>query len=98
MSFFLDTGATYSQVTPDDVVALRLETDHLPSVQVQTADGRSLQSQMVILDSLKIGSFEIRDLEALVGDVRLLGLNALERFRITLDLKRGELILEPPMP
>ena len=98
LHFFLDTGATYSQITPEDAAALNLDTDLLPPVRVQTADGRSLESQMVILDSLKIGSFELQDLEALVGDVRLLGLNVLEQFRITLDLQRGELILEPPLP
>jgi clan AA aspartic protease (TIGR02281 family) len=98
VSFFLDTGATYSQITPEDVLALKLDPDYLPPVQVQTADGRSLESQRVKLNSLRIGSFEIRDMEALVGDVRLLGLNVLEQFRMTMDLQRGVLILEPPSP
>jgi len=60
------------------------------------ADGRSLNSTVVTLESLTIGSFEIRGVEALVGDLRLLGLNVLQRFRVTLDLPRGEIILESP--
>jgi predicted aspartyl protease len=46
------------------------------------------------LESLRIGSFELHGVEALVGDMRLLGLNALRQFRLTLDLPRGEITLE----
>jgi len=93
---FLDTGSTYCQITHEDARALALQAAEGPSVKVLMADGRSLNSTVVTLESLTIGSFEIRGVEALVGDLRLLGLNVLQRFRVTLDLPRGEIILESP--
>jgi clan AA aspartic protease (TIGR02281 family) len=94
--FYLDTGSTYCQITREDAQVLGLGPGNMRAVRILTADGRSVETHMVILDSLKIGSLEMRRVEAVVGDMRLLGLNVLERFLVTLDLPRGELTLEPP--
>ncbi len=91
---FLDTGSTYCQITHEDARLLSLEAADGPSVKVLMADGRTLHSRIVTLESVTIGSFEIQGVEALVGDLRLLGLNVLQRFRVTLDLPRGEIVLE----
>ncbi len=91
---FLDTGSTYCQITEEDARALSLQAADGPSVKVMMADGRTLHSRIVTLESVTIGSFEIQGVEALVGDLRLLGLNVLQRFRVTLDLPRGEIVLE----
>ncbi len=98
LSLFLDTGATYCQIRQEDVRALDLDIEGRPPVRVLTADGRIMESPMVILDSVRIGSLEIDKVEALVGDVPLLGLNALQRFRLTLDIAQGEIILESSNP
>ena len=94
LSLYLDTGSTYCQITHDDARVMNLNGDDGRSVRVTMADGRSLESRAVVLESLRIGAFEVHGVEALVGDMRLLGLNALRQFRITLDLPRGEIILE----
>lgn len=94
--FYLDTGSTYCQITREDARALGLDVEHIPPVKVVMADGRSVETQMVILDALRIGSLEVRRVEALVGDLRLLGLNVLQRFRVTVDLPRGEIMIERP--
>jgi clan AA aspartic protease (TIGR02281 family) len=93
---YLDTGATYTQITRDDARALGLDLHTRPSVRVIMGDGRVQESRMVVLDSITIGTLQIRQVEALVGDLRLLGLNVLQHFRVTLDLPNGEVVLEAP--
>jgi len=91
---YLDTGATYCQITREDARLLGIALEDMPRVKVTMADGRSLEAPMVLLDSVTIGSVEIRNVEALVGDLRLLGLNALRGLRLTVDLPKGEVLLE----
>lgn len=91
---YLDTGATYCQITSEDARVLGISLENMPRVKVTMADGRSLEAPMVFLDSVRIGSVEIRNVEALVGDLRLLGLNALRGVRLIVDLPRGEVVLE----
>ncbi len=91
---YLDTGATYCQITGEDATMLGISLESQPRVRVTMADGRSLEAPVVTLDSIRIGSVELRDVEALVGDLRLLGLNALRHLRVTVDLPNGEVVLE----
>lgn len=91
---YLDTGATYCQITKEDAEMLGIPLGAQPKVRVIMADGRFLDAPLVILDSVRIGSVELQHVEALVGDLRLLGLNALGKLRLTVDLPNGEVVLE----
>lgn len=91
---YLDTGATYCQITGEDARILGISLEAQPKVKVTMADGRSLEAPVVTLDSIRIGSVELREVEALVGDLRLLGLNALRQLKVTVDLPNGEVVLE----
>ena len=92
----LDTGASYCQITKDDARTLRLNLKNNRYTKVLLADGREQYYRRVTVESLLIGSFEVNDVDFLVGDVRLLGLNVLKKFRVTLDMSRGEFVLERP--
>lgn len=91
---YLDTGATYCQITGEDARILGLSLEAQPRVKVTMADGRSLEAPVVTLDSIRIGSVELKEVEALVGDLRLLGLNALRQLKVIVDLPNGEVVLE----
>lgn len=91
---YLDTGATYCQITGEDARILGISIESQPRVKVTMADGRSLEAPVVTLDSIRIGSVELKEVEALVGDLRLLGLNVLRQLRVTVDLPNGEVLLE----
>jgi clan AA aspartic protease (TIGR02281 family) len=91
---YLDTGATYCQITGEDARILGISLESQPKVKVTMADGRSLEAPVVTLESVRIGSVELKEVEALVGDLRLLGLNALRQLRLTVDLPNGEVVLE----
>lgn len=91
---YLDTGATYCQITREDVEMLGIQLHEQPRVKVIMADGRTQEAPIVILESMVIGSVEIKKIEAIVGDLRLIGLNALKRLKLTIDLPRGEVLLE----
>lgn len=91
---YLDTGATYCQITGEDARILGISLESQPRVKVTMADGRSLEAPVVTLDSIRIGSVELTEVEALVGDLRLLGLNALRQLKVTVDLPNGEVVLE----
>ena len=92
----LDTGASYCQITQDDALTLRLDLENNRYTKVLLADGREHYYRRVTVESLRIGSFVVNDVDFLVGDVRLLGLNVLKKFRVTLDMSRGEFVLERP--
>jgi clan AA aspartic protease (TIGR02281 family) len=95
VSLFLDTGATFCQITWEDARALGLDVDHLPPVRVKTADGRTTDTRIVVLDTMEIGSLEVRGVKALIGDLRLLGLNVLKRFRVIIDFPQNRITLQP---
>jgi len=94
--FHLDTGATETLITPEDARKLGLETKDAPVVRTRLADGREVEFPRVQLKSLRIGKAEVRDLDVLVGQTRLLGLSFLNEFKLTMDSEHGQLILEAP--
>lgn len=98
--FILDTGATFTTVS-------RAVADRLgvfvggSSVRLATANG-AIQVPLVLLDELEVGGAIARHVAAVVHDlpslptnvVGLLGLSFLDRFRVSLNLASGVLILE----
>ncbi|MBI5788990.1 MAG: retroviral-like aspartic protease family protein [Candidatus Schekmanbacteria bacterium] len=94
--FVLDTGATNTQITEEDARQLQLDTANATRVPAYLADGRKVEFPLVKLRSLRIGNAEVRNLEVLVGQVRLLGLSFLNTFKMTMDGEHGQLILDQP--
>jgi aspartyl protease family protein len=95
VTFLVDTGAT--QIALPLVLARRLNVPLGGAVQVQTAAGPALGYQ-VRLNSVRLGSIEMRDIGALAtegldADTVLLGMNFLRRLEM---IQRGDqLILRP---
>ncbi len=94
--FHLDTGATETMITPQDANELGIKFSSAPKVRTRLADGRQAAFAQVRLSSLRIGNSEVRNLDVLVGEIRLLGLSFLHNFKITMDSEHGQLILDVP--
>ena len=69
---------------------------------VFTAAGTSITVPVGRLDSLRLGGAELRDVEVALLDVPagvnldgLLGVNVLDRFRVTFEFRRATLVLRP---
>ncbi len=100
-SFAIDTGATYTVISPQIAKALHLRpTSTSPQVTLQTANG-TIQVPLVNLDSVTIGNLETPNVTAAVHDVDdssaiagLLGLNFLNRFQMTVDSTKHQLIFK----
>ena len=98
--FILDTGATFTSVSR--VVADRLRIwSGSGSVRLATANGL-IHVPLALLDEVDVGGAVARHVPAVIHDlpntppfiVGLLGLSFLERFRVSLDLSSGLLILQ----
>ncbi len=98
--FVLDTGATFTSVNRP--VADRLGVSGgTSSVRLATANG-AIQVPLVLLDEVEVGGAIARHVAAVVHDlpslpanvIGLLGLSFLDRFRVSLNLSSGVLILE----
>jgi clan AA aspartic protease (TIGR02281 family) len=98
--FILDTGATFTSVSRQaaDVLGLRSRDG---SVRLATASG-VVQAPLTVLDEVDIGGATARHVAGVIHDlpgvppgiVGLLGLSFLERFRVSLDITQGVLVLE----
>lgn len=94
--FHLDTGATNTMILEEDALNLGLDLKNAPRIKSRIADGRTLSLPLVQLSSIRVGEAEIWDIKVVVGKVRLLGLNFLKNFKMTVDSASGNLILEAP--
>ena len=100
--FAVDTGASYTVISPEIARELYITPAYdAPEVTLQTANGR-IQVPLVNLDSLKIGELETPNVTAAVHGIDdssqisgLLGLNALNRFQMTVDSTAHRLIFKP---
>lgn len=100
--FAVDTGASYTVISPDLVNALNLTPNaNVAPIVLQTANGR-IQAQLINLDTITIGQLTTHNVMAAVHDigddsniVGLLGLNFLNRFKVTVDSTNHQFILEP---
>jgi len=96
--FHLDTGATMTAITREDARALGIQYERAPRIRTKMADGRRASLPRVVLNSVKVGEAEVTDVEAMVSSVRLLGLNFLSHFRVTMDAVNGQIIFEREGP
>jgi len=98
--FIIDTGATYTSISQSmaDALGYRLGPN-TETVRVGTASGVETVP-VVILDSVNIQGYAVRNLRAIVlpprsqAELGLLGLNYLDHFRYTVDAGRKEFRLE----
>jgi clan AA aspartic protease (TIGR02281 family) len=98
----IDTGATYTVVTPRIAKRLGLKLDRFaPRVTLVTASGY-ITAPLAEVPSLKVGNAEVRPLQVVVHDFLppppiegLLGLNFLSRFHTSIDYRRQRLTLAP---
>jgi clan AA aspartic protease (TIGR02281 family) len=99
--FIVDTGATYTSITPEMADSLDLNWRNGEKVLITTANGR-IEVPKVVLHRVRLNGVEARDVEATVIDVRkgasfsgLLGLSFTNQFLLTIDPERGQLIFQP---
>jgi clan AA aspartic protease (TIGR02281 family) len=100
IGLMIDTGASVSVLPLSMADVLGLSRDDMAKRQVQTAKGK-VQARIGILRALRLGNQKITDVEvafiedAMLGGTRLLGMNVLGRYRMTLDDQRNQLTLTP---
>ena len=92
--FQLDTGASCTMITREDALALGLDMDGRPIVKGYIADGSMVELKRTVLSSLAVGGAEVHDLEVVIGKMRLLGMDFLREFHLTVDAVGGQLVLE----
>ena len=101
-TMIFDTGATITTLDRATLrkIGVRIPED-APRMQVHTAAGPR-ETQVVLVDRLWVGGLEVEGVTISVCDacatgeaVGLLGLNVSERFLVTVDGAREELILAP---
>lgn len=98
--FILDTGATFTSVSRQAASRLGIASRGA-SVNLATASG-VIQAPLALLDEVDIAGARAQHVPAVIHDlpnappsiVGLLGLSFLERFRVSLDLSSGVLLLE----
>jgi clan AA aspartic protease (TIGR02281 family) len=96
----LDTGAGLVTITADLAEQLKLvpgPTD--PTLRLTMADGRMVEAKLMILKSVRVGQFTVKDVECavlpktMVAAEPLLGGSFLTKFIVKIDPKAGELHL-----
>jgi len=102
ITMIFDTGATLTTFNRATLrkIGIRVPQD-APRMQVHTAAGPR-ETQVVLVPRLWVGGFEVEGVSVAVCDpcatgeaVGLLGLNVSERFLVTVDGAREELVLSP---
>jgi clan AA aspartic protease (TIGR02281 family) len=92
--FHLDTGATSTMITRQDALALGIDPDTKPTVKGYIADGSLVEFPIATISSIAVGDAEVNNLQVAIGNVRLLGMNFLNDFKVNIDAESGQLILE----
>ncbi len=100
VAFVVDTGA--SKTTLSDEMLTRSKAKYKvtkPDVAIGLADGRRVRARVVMLDTIKVGPFELRNVTAIVCPtcVPLLGQGSLTHFNLASTKKQGVefMTLEP---
>ena len=92
--FHLDTGATSTMITRQDALALGINPDTKPTIKGYIADGSLVEFPRTVISSIAVGDAEVNNVEVAIGNVRLLGMNFLNDFKVNIDAERGQLILD----
>lgn len=96
----LDTGASYLSLPHDFAADLGIDpTQDSEDIQVSLADGKIVDAKLVVLKSVQIGQFIVKDVptvvlpESLVAAPPLLGNSYLKNFVFRVDPEKGKLRL-----
>ncbi|MDM8563697.1 retropepsin-like aspartic protease [Candidatus Marithioploca araucensis] len=98
--FLVDTGATLTVISQR--FAHEMKLDIVPPIrQIQIASAHQVaQTPLVRLDSLQVGDKKVNHLEVLIIDLPvalrvdgLLGVNFLDKFRVTFEFDQATLVL-----
>jgi len=101
-SMLIDTGATVVFISPRTAQELGIESAGKDTVQIVLGDGSTAKAIPIILDSVKVGNAEAKNVQAAIvlekpgqsiGDGGL-GMSYLHNFHLQLDTKRNLLILK----
>jgi len=90
--FMIDTGASRTTMSREILEKSKVNYRIVePRVQLLTADGRKVQAQTVMLESLRVGPFELKDVHVVVCEncVSLLGQATLSRFNLQSSRVQG---------
>jgi len=98
--FLVDTGATLTVISQRFAHEMKLDITQ-PIRQIQTASAHQVvQTPVIRLDSLQVGDKKVNNLEVLIVDLPkalrvdgLLGVNFLEKFRVTFEFDQAILVL-----
>jgi clan AA aspartic protease (TIGR02281 family) len=97
-TFLVDTGASYTVITPQTAQALGVDlTDDLPNVPVTTANG-TVHAPLVTLKQISLGGMQVRDVQAVVADLgdapQLSGLLGMSFFQgMEISFKQDKLMI-----
>lgn len=91
--FHLDTGASSSMITESDVQHLGVSFEPGRSIRGLIADGSIVEMPVVRLGSIGLGEAVVEDIEVAVGKMRLLGMDFLENFELSINSQAGQLVL-----
>ena len=100
-SLIVDTGASMIFISEELGKKLGARSDHTQPTLVQNTAGGQVKSPMIILSSVKVGTAEVKDVEAGTnphfpeGMDGLLGMNFLNEFKMEMDRENSQLILRP---
>jgi len=99
-TFLVDSGAAFTVISQRLAREMKLDITH-PLRQIQIASAHQVaQTPVVRLDSLQVGDKKINNLEVLIialpAALRvdgLLGVNFLEKYRVTFEFEQATLVL-----
>lgn len=103
-AFVVDTGATLTSISREVAEASGIRADaDAPAIYIRTAGG-IVQGIPVMVESIRVGGAEVRGVRAVVLDIPhlprevagLLGLSFLGRFKVSLDVENGQMLLGRP--
>lgn len=89
--FVLDTGASSMVVSDDYLLRNNVHAKFIKNVVTTTADGHRAKARAVMLESVFVGPFELKNVEAVTcpGCILLLGQTALARFNVATTKVQG---------
>lgn len=102
--FVVDTGATLTVISRQVAESVGIWAGaETPMISLRTAGG-IVEAPLVQVQSLRVGDLEAREVRAVVLDIPgfppqiagLLGLSFLGRFKVSIDVENGRMILGPP--
>jgi aspartyl protease family protein len=97
-TFLVDTGASYTVITPQMAKSLGVDlTDDLPTVPVTTANG-TVEAPLVTLKQVSLGGMQVQNVQAVVADLgdapQLSGLLGMSFFQgMEISFKQDKLVI-----